>query len=105
MNKTEQHKKAVLKALEQSLGIITTACKEAGIGRTTFYQWRKEDPAFDEAVREISEVTLDFAESQLLKQIKAGNTAATIFLLKTKGKNRGYIEGIMQTNEEEILSW
>jgi hypothetical protein len=40
----------------------------------------------------LENVTLDFAESQLHKQVKEGNTTATIFLLKTKGKKRGYIE-------------
>ena len=28
MNKTEQHKKAVIEALEKSLGVVTTACKK-----------------------------------------------------------------------------
>ena len=37
-------------------------------------------------------VALDMAESQLHKQILGGNTSATIFYLKTKGKNRGYVE-------------
>jgi len=92
MNKTEQHKKAVIEALEQSLGVVTTACKKVGIGRTTFYQWMKDDPVFDKDVRDISDIALDFAESQLHKQIKDGSTAATIFYLKTKGKKRGYIE-------------
>jgi hypothetical protein len=39
-------------------------------------------------------MTIDFAESQLHKQIKEGSTAATIFFLKTKGKQRGYVERI-----------
>ena len=43
MNKTEQHKKAMLDALEKSLGVVTTACKSVGVGRTTFYLWMNED--------------------------------------------------------------
>jgi hypothetical protein len=92
MNKTEQHKKLVLESLEKSLGVVTTACKQAGIGRTIFYEWLKDDADFKAAVEDLQNVTLDFAESQLHKQIKDGNTSATIFYLKTKGKSRGYVE-------------
>lgn len=92
MNKTEQHKKAIIQALEQSLGVVTTACKKVGIGRTQFYQWLKDDPDFKREVEDISNITLDFAESQLHKQIREGSTSATIFYLKTKGKKRGYVE-------------
>jgi hypothetical protein len=101
MNKTEQHKKAVLEALEKSLGVVTTACKQAGVGRTQFYAWLKEDAEFKQSVEDIGEIALDFAESQLHKQIGEGNSTATIFYLKTKGKNRGYIERqeVQQTNE------
>ena len=92
MNKTEQHKKAIIDALEKSLGVVTTACKNVGIGRTTFYEWMKDDEDFEREVNEIQNIALDFAESQLHKQIGDGSTAATIFYLKTKGKKRGYIE-------------
>ena len=92
MNKTEQHKKAIIEALEKSLGIVTTACKKVGIGRTQYYQWLIDDKKFSEEVDDIQNIALDFAESQLHKQIGDGNTSATIFYLKTKGKKRGYIE-------------
>ena len=93
MNKSEHiKKKAVLEALESSLGIVTTACKNADVGRTTFYGWLKDDEDFRKKVEELSNVALDFAESQLHKQIGDGNSSATIFYLKTKGKKRGYIE-------------
>jgi predicted DNA-binding transcriptional regulator AlpA len=92
MNKTEQHKKAVIEALESALGVVTSACKKAGVGRTTFYQWLKDDAEFAKQVADIENVALDFAESQLHKQIQDGSAAATIFYLKTKGKKRGYIE-------------
>lgn len=85
-------KEALIKALEQSLGVITTACKNVGIHRSTFYDWYKKDSKFRAAVDDISNIALDFAESQLHKQIKEGNTSATIFYLKAKGKKRGYVE-------------
>ena len=88
MNKTEHHKKAILEALEKSLGVVTTACKKVGIGRTTFYEWMKEDEEFRNQVDDIQNIALDYAESQLHKQIGEGSTSATIFYLKTKGKSR-----------------
>tara|TARA_R110000803_G_scaffold149081_4_gene214513 strand:- start:3439 stop:3765 length:327 start_codon:yes stop_codon:yes gene_type:complete len=92
MNKVEHNKKALLGAMEQSLGIVTMACKKVGIGRTTFYNYMNTDEDFKKDIDDISEIALDFVESQLHIQIKGGNTSATIFYLKTKGKNRGYIE-------------
>jgi len=92
MDKTEQHKKAMLDALEKSLGVVTSACKTVGVGRTTHYLWMQEDKEYKAAVNELSDVAIDFAESQLHKQIREGNSTATIFFLKTKGKKRGYVE-------------
>tara|TARA_R110000764_G_scaffold127179_1_gene214920 strand:- start:93 stop:443 length:351 start_codon:yes stop_codon:yes gene_type:complete len=92
MNKTEQHKKAIIEALEKHLGIVTTACRIVGVGRTTFYGWLKDDEEFAKQVEDIQNIALDFAESQLHKQIGDGNTSATIFYLKTKGKGRGFVE-------------
>jgi hypothetical protein len=63
-----------------------------GVGRTTYYEYYNTDPDFKKEIDELSNVALDFAESQLHKQIKEGNTSATIFYLKTKGKERGYVE-------------
>tara|TARA_R110001632_G_scaffold195733_1_gene317351 strand:- start:124 stop:504 length:381 start_codon:yes stop_codon:yes gene_type:complete len=98
MNKTAQHKKAIIEALEQSLGIVTSACKKVGVGRTTFYGWLNDDEEFAKAVQDIENVALDFAESQLHQQIKTGNATSTIFYLKTKGKKRGYIERMENVN-------
>jgi hypothetical protein len=93
MNESRHIKKeSILKALEQSLGVVTVACKKADVPRSTFYKWINEDEAFAIAVNDIENIALDFAESQLHSQIGNGNTSATIFYLKTKGKKRGYIE-------------
>ncbi len=91
-NKIAQNKKALLTALEKSLGVVTQACKIAGISRRTFYEYVNKDAAFSQAVKDVQNIALDFAESQLFKQIQDGNTTATIFYLKTKGKHRGYVE-------------
>src|SRR4051812_42832968 len=91
-NKIQQNKKALLEALEKSLGVVTTACKTVGLDRGTFYRYYNEDADFKKEVDSIEDIALDFAESKLHKQIDKGDTTATIFYLKTKGKRRGYIE-------------
>ena len=101
MNESRHIKKeSILKALEKSLGVVTMACKSADVPRSTYYKWLKEDEEFAKAVKDIENIALDFGESQLHKQIGDGNTSATIFFLKTKGKKRGYIE----RNELDITS-
>lgn len=92
MAKNDITKKAMLEALEKSLGVVTSACKSVGISRETHYRWMREDSSYKDSVDDLANVALDFAESQLHQQIKGGNPTATIFYLKTKGKNRGYIE-------------
>ena len=92
MTSSDTHKKAMLEALEKSLGVVTTACKAIDISRETHYRWLREDADYKAAVESLSDVALDFAESQLHKKIMEGDTTATIFFLKTKGKKRGYIE-------------
>ena len=87
-------KKAMLEALEQSLGIVTTAAKKAGIDRGSHYRWLKEDDDYKASVERLEDMTIDFAESQLHNQIKEGNTSATIFFLKCKAKKRGYVERV-----------
>jgi len=101
MTTTDIKKGQMIEALEKSLGIVTTATKSVGISRETHYRWMKEDSEYKDKVDSIGDMALDFAESQLHKQIREGNSTATIFFLKTKGKNRGYIERqeVQQTTE------
>lgn len=112
--------KSFISALKQSLGVITEVCETTGVARASHYRWMKENPLYRDAVLEVDEVALDFAESQLFKLMKgvkiteirrkpnpekAGelieetveytsvpDKSAVIFYCKTKGKKRGYIE-------------
>jgi hypothetical protein len=94
--KTLHNKKAMLDALEKSLGVVTSACKSVGVSRWTYYDWLRNDEEFKKQVDDIQNIALDFAESQLHKQIQSGNISGIIFYLKTKGKDRGYIERVEQ---------
>jgi hypothetical protein len=82
----------LISALESSLGVVSTACETLGISRTNHYKWMKECPEYRGQYDDLKNLSLDYAESQLYKMIGKGNTAAVIFYLKTKGKERGYIE-------------
>jgi len=71
---------------------ITDACEAAGISRRTFYHWKEQDEEFASSVKEIEESLIDFAESKLFENINGNKTNEILFYLKTKGKNRGYVE-------------
>lgn len=66
--------------------IVEVACKQAGLPRTTYYRWRKEDEDFatacDEAIETSSDLINDLAESQLISAIKEKNLGAITFWLK-----------------------
>lgn len=99
MKNPELHKKKLLVALEKSLGIVSAACKEVKISRNQFYIYYNEDSDFRRAVDDINEITLDFAENQLLKKIKEGSERSILFYMKYKGRKRGYTEhGTMDLN-------
>lgn len=90
--RTASRKKRFLEELDKSLGVIRVACKNTGISRTAYYKWLAKDERFKEQVRIVEENTIDVVEGKLMDAILKGNTYATIFYLKTKGKNRGYYE-------------
>ena len=95
MSKKRQNptlKKAMIQALEKTMGVVSTAATMAGINRSTHYEWLKTDSEYKQKVDDLENLMLDFAETNLHQQIQEGNTTATIFLLKTRGRKRGYIE-------------
>lgn len=90
-------KQAMLEALRKSLGVVSTAAKRVGITRQTHYNWLESDAEYKKDVFLIAEEEKDFAESHLHQLIQDGNPAATIFYLKTKAKDRGYVERLEQS--------
>lgn len=91
-NRVAGSKKELLTALGKSSGIVSSACKAAGISRVTFYKWYNEDADFAEKVDDIKELQKDFCEALILKKMKEGDTTMIIFYAKTQMKDRGYSE-------------
>ena len=98
-------KKMLIESLENSLGIVSTACTKVNVSRSSFYKWYKEDEVFRKKVDEIDSVKLDFVESQLFKNIQNLKEKSIIFYLQHKGHKRGYIQKQninLTSNEEKI---
>ena len=83
-NRTKINKERLLKALESSLGVVTTALKAAGLSRTNFYKWLKEDEDFKAKVEEIESVQQDFIKSKYYECVKDKVPAVVIHAAKTR---------------------
>jgi len=98
-------KEAFIIAYKENFGNITIACESAGVGRGQYKSWCDKDPDFRQRLAEIEpeEIMLDFGEHKLMERIAKGDTLATMFLLKTKGKRRGYIERQEVAHEGDVV--
>ncbi len=88
--KTLEKKASVLKAelLERlaKTPIVVAAINACGIGRSTYYKWRHDDPEFakltDKAISAGRTFVNDIALSKLMQRIDEGHLTALIFWLK-----------------------
>lgn len=89
-----QRQKEFLKHFSDGKGIVTYACSKTGISRETYRQWKLNDAKFKAKCDEIEESVKDIVESKLLNKINEEDLTAIIFYLKTKCKDRGYVERV-----------
>lgn len=75
------NKKKVIEALKTTGGNVTAACKAAGIGRTRFYDWLREDESFLEQVKNIEMGALKFSYCKTYLQACRGYKKAQRRLL------------------------
>jgi hypothetical protein len=71
---------------------VTTLAKRLGVTRRYVYTLLKKFSTAQDALEDQRDAMLDFAEDALMKAVARGNISAIIFLLKTQGKERGYVE-------------
>jgi len=105
--KRQNNKKEALIEEIKKRPIIEAACKKIGIGRATFYRWRKADEKFaeqiDYALNEGKALVNDMAESQLISAIRDRNLSAIIFWLRSHHndyRNKVEINGKLKTDQE-----
>ena len=83
-NRTKINKERLLKALESSLGVVTTALKNTDLSRTNFYKWLKEDEQFARQVQEIENIQKDFIKSKYYECVSDKIPSVVIHAAKTK---------------------
>lgn len=83
-NRTKINKKRLLKALESSLGVITTALKNTDLSRTNYYKWLKEDEEFARQVQEIENIQKDFIKSKYYECVSDKIPSVVIHAAKTR---------------------
>ena len=96
-NRTKIAKEQMLKALEGSLGIVTTALKSCDLSRTNYYKWLKEDEVFAQAVNDVELIAKDFVMSKFYECIKDKVPSVAIHGAKN-------ICGMNETNRLDITS-
>lgn len=92
MTKRRYTDKQILNAVSQSKGLVFLAAKHLGCTPSTIHHRAQKNPKIRECIEDERGWILDFAESKLLQAVKGGEAWAVCFLLKTQGKQRGYVE-------------
>jgi|TARA_R110000824_G_scaffold14580_2_gene62022 ACT domain-containing protein len=96
-NRTHIAKERMLKALESSLGVVTTALKATDLSRTNYYKWLKEDKEFAQKVKDVELIAQDFVKSKFYECIKDKVPSVVIHGAKN-------ILGMNETNRLDITS-
>lgn len=78
--------------LRASRGMVATAARNLGLSRACVNLRIHNSPALQEVLKDARELVTDRAESKLFEMIEAGEAWAVCFYLKTRGKDRGYVE-------------
>jgi hypothetical protein len=81
-------------ALTQCKGLVYLAAKRLGADPGTLYRRAKKSPVVAEAIKHQRGEMIDTAELSLYNAVLRGEPWAVCLILKTLGKDRGYVEAI-----------
>tara|TARA_B110000438_G_scaffold299447_1_gene349610 strand:- start:858 stop:1220 length:363 start_codon:yes stop_codon:yes gene_type:complete len=77
-------KKKLIEAMEESLGVIKTACIMCKCSRQTYYDFMKDDKDFSKAIELGKRASHDFVRSKLFENITLGKESSIFFYMKTQ---------------------
>ena len=88
---------------------IARAASDAGVGRSTAYEWRTAEPAFAKAWDDAVESGTDALEDEAIKRAKNGSDTLLIFMLKgrrpEKFKERFSSDQRVTVQEKTFEQW
>jgi len=82
--------KQIIEAVKGSHGYISQIAKRCGCSRDYIYTCLKKSEAIQKAIDDENETFKDWVESKLVEKINEGDTQVTIFVARTKLRDRGY---------------
>jgi len=82
--RTKQKKALFLEYFSKSFGVISDVCEKIGISRWTYYEWKKTDPDFAEALTTHEVARNEEVEDVLFKLIRKGDGPSIRFYLERR---------------------
>jgi hypothetical protein len=95
---TKKDKEKFLKALAKRKGIVTLACKEAGIDPKTFYNWQKTDPDFYQQSEETRDIEIGIVAEDVLAEAIIAKRDTNMVKFYLQSRNKRYMPKL-QTEE------
>ena len=82
----------MINAIREAEGNLSDAARILKCHRTTVHNYVNKFVTVKQAYEEENEKFIDEAQGKLRLHVKKGSLPAIMFVLKTKGKHRGYVE-------------
>ena len=90
----------IIEALRSTNGLVSLAAKRLGCAPQTIYTRRDKVHAVAQVIDDCRDELVDLGELALRKAVLAGEPWAVSLVLKTLGKERGYVERQEVTGKE-----
>lgn len=82
----------IMQALRETNGLISLAARRLGCANQTIYNRAKKVQAVQQVINESRDELVDIAELALRSAVTGKEAWAVCLVLKTLGKERGYVE-------------